>query len=757
VTPVLRQHNAAERTSDILRIEWMRRAAPHALVTAWMGFLAIAIWQHAQASVQPPWGDAVSYLWKAASFWNAVDKGQPFNPLDLFPSVRPPGTILVSYPFGLTADFRGFHFRSIFVPLLCTVLAVYVAAGPVNRKRRSWEVAGFALLLSSLSMFYWLDRNDARSFNNGWGMVDGFQAGIAALAAAAIVRSVATRSLGWLAGAACLAAFTFLVKQSGLMLMGLLGLVWLIVVGCQWRLGGREAPPLRRYLVGGVLSFAAIYGIVVALALTSAYFSRSNFAYAMKALDFYRNIAPDISIRYFLRHSSGEVAAVWMIVVMALFFHRLPAALRADRPSAATALGLAAGTVVVWMLGLWYWSAVQVGGNQVRYFYPFMLMGAICALPAVVSAWARPPAWIRWPLLAVCVASAVNIGLLLAAGDSPPDKWQQLTGVTVSVGHDREEVAHARALLAEVRTAGKDAKVYFTPNGATPQTFVFVGVHEKIVHPDLPGFDAVSPMDWTRGFVVRTAEIVESDYIVTHKLENRPAESRFAAKAFHDYDAESDAFDAWLSTLGANEGVATSWDGKALRVLRVTDRDKLAAAVRDFVAQHDWRPEFVAANRPPPPAWADARTAAGEFHSPPAGPVAFEDVYVVHAIRPYAVDNGVKVDVWWEELRHEPANERRYLFLHLIDAQGAILQGTHVPLFPYNPPSADRRWRYSTATFHDVLPNDAIRAFAFGIYEPRRKDGGLMSSSGDVRVDWGGKRNIVAIAPAEVAVKPPVQ
>jgi hypothetical protein len=160
-----------------------------------------------------------------------------------------------------------------------------------------------------------------------------------------------------------------------------------------------------------------------------------------------------------------------------------------------------------------------------------------------------------------------------------------------------------------------------------------------------------------------------------------------------------------------------------------------------------------AATRPPPPAWTDARGAAAEFRAPAAGPVAFEDVYVIHAIVPRAIDNGVKVDVWWEEMRHEPANDRRYLFLHLIDAEGAILESTHVPLFPYEPPAADRRWRYATAMFHDVLPNAAIRALAFGIYEPHRKDGGLVSSTGSARVDWGGKRNIVPIAPAEPTAK----
>ena len=74
---------------------------------------------------------------------------------------------------------------------------------------------------------------------------------------------------------------------------------------------------------------------------------------------------------------------------------------------------------------------------------------------------------------------------------------------------------------------------------------------------------------------------------------------------------------------------------------------------------------------------------------------------------------------------------------------------------PRRPP--DKRWRYATATFHDVLPNAAIRGLAFGVYEPQRKDGGLLSSVGNPRMDWGNKRNIIAIAPVEATAKARLQ
>ena len=729
---------------------------PHVLVAAWVVFLAVSIWQHALASVQPPWGDGLSYLWKAASFWSGVEQGRLFNPLNLFPSVRPPGTILLSYPFGLTADFHGYHFRSVFVPLLFVVVAVYIAAGVDQIKRNPWLVAGFALLVSSLPMFYWLDWNDERWINNGWGMVDNFQSGIAALSVAALVRSLFSHSQRWLVVAACLACLTFLVKQSGLMFMGTLGLVWLIAVASEWRLARGEARPAREYLVGGMVRFAIVYGVVFAASLFSAYFSRANFAYAMRALDFYRDIAPAVSLKLF-HSASGEVAVAWILAAAILIAFRIRASLRENRLGASIALGLAIGTVATWILGAWYWIVVQTGGNQVRYFYPFMLAGAICATPALLDAWSAAATWVRGALLAVCIAAATNIGLLLTAGDSPPHAWQRATGVSVSVGHHREEVENANALLAKVRATGKDARVYFTPTSSPPQTFVFVGAAEKALNPKLPTFEPVSPMDWSRGFVVRTNELIDSDYIVTRKFGDRSPESRFAAKEFPNFDTESNAFDGWLSTLDKRSGVETESESTSVRVLRVTDRDLFATAVRKFVSEHTWRPAFHAANRPMPSAWSDAKGAAEELRSPATAPVAFEDVYVIHAIRASEADNGVRVDVWWEEVRHDAGNDRRYLFLHLVDAQGAILQSQQIALFPYAPPSADKRWRYSTATFHDVLPNDSIRGLAFGVYEPQRKDGGLLSSSGSPRMDWGDKRSLIGITPVEAATKARLQ
>ena len=260
-------------------------------------------------------------------------------------------------------------------------------------------------------------------------------------------------------------------------------------------------------------------------------------------------------------------------------------------------------------------------------------------------------------------------------------------------------------------------------------------------------------MDWSRGFVVRIYELLDSDYIVTRKLEGHEPEGRFAAKEFNSFRAEFNAFDGWLSTLDRRSGVEIFSESETLRVLRVIDRDALSLALHKFVSEHTWRPEFHAANRAPPPAWSGPSLVTAGTRTLAAQDVDFENVYMIHGLAVHEIDQGITIDMWWEELRHEEANDKRYFFLHLVDATGAILYSQHIALFPYNPPAPDRRWRYGSSIFVDVLPNAEITALAFGIYQPGRPDGGLLLSNG-TRTDWGGKRNLVAITPAQAATNP---
>ena len=82
-------------------------------------------------------------------------------------------------------------------------MAVYMTIGLSRAMTAGWGVAGVALLFSSLPMFYHFERVEKMFSPGHWGMVDNFQAGVTALAAAAFMRSLSKGSQRWLAWGAC--------------------------------------------------------------------------------------------------------------------------------------------------------------------------------------------------------------------------------------------------------------------------------------------------------------------------------------------------------------------------------------------------------------------------------------------------------------------------------------------------------------------------------------------------------------------------
>jgi hypothetical protein len=718
---------------------------PHVLVACWLLYLGVSIWQHVLNSVQPPLYDPLGYIQKAMHFWQALERGELFNPLNLEPMARPPGTILMSYPFGFTPDFHGFHFRSVFLPILCMVAAVYIVAGVVRESASGWWVAAIALLCSSLPMFYHFDWVEGLNSTTRWGLVDNFQAGIAAMGTAATVRSLMTRSWPWLSFGALLAAFTLFIKPSGLMIMALMGLIWIMFVAVEWFRASKHKPDdhsLRAYVFKGGPSILIIYICITSLCVFSGYLSKSNFAYAQQALNVMREVLqlPFQQNLLLFHHSVGVALPLWVLGVGVLFMYRFLTVRDDDGPLPVGVLGLLVGSLFVWSSGMWYWLVVQAGGSQIRYFYPFMLMGVVCMIPAALNIWPQVNRLIRKILMVICLLPALNIGGLLAAGDSPSITWQKIAGVSISVGTDREVVRQAYTFLHELRKAKKDAEVYSFSNGVPSFIFENVGMYEKIVHPELSVFHLVIPQDWVRGFAVRVDEILSCDYILIRKVEGSDAGGLSAVKKLDSFATESLAFEIWLATLNEQSGVETVSDGLVLRLLHIVDRNALHHAIDTFVSARSWRPEFLAANRP---VWWNAETVKAAYGKPAAEDVGFGGVYKLHALAIKRVEQGIKIDVWWEELHHEEANNQRYLFFHLVDQSGKIIYNQQIALFPYKPLDAEKRWRHGEVEFNEA-PSDVHRlSLAFGIYQP---NGPFLLSDKKMPTDWEGRRVLVPLS-----------
>jgi hypothetical protein len=718
---------------------------PHVLVACWLLYLGLSIWQHVLHSVQVPLYDAISYIQKAVNFWRSVDKGLIFNPLNLEPTVRPPGIILMSYPFGLSPDFHGFFFRSVFLPILSIVAAVYIVAGIAQTKASGWRVAAMAFLFSSLPMFYWMDWNDEQYINNGWGMVDNFQAGIAALAMASVVKSLMKRSWRWLLAGASLASFTLLIKPSGLMIMALIGLIWIMLVAVEWFQASKHNhhdDSLRAYVFKGGSCILISYICVTALCVFSSYLSKSNLAYAQQTLKVMHDMLqlPFQQILVLFHYSSGEAMPLWVIGMSSLLIHQVIVAREGDKGTVLKASMLLLAAILTWTSGAWYWLFVQSGGSQIRYFYPFMLMGCVCVGSAALYVWPRIGRTAGFIMTAVCFLPALNIAALLAAGDSPSSRWQYVTGVSVSVGGDREEVSQAYTFLKEVRKTKKDAQIYFFANTMPTHVFACVGVYEKMVRPALAGFTPVHPVDWTRGFAVRIGDLLDSDYILVHKYSDNHIKRDLSSLRMDTFEAESRAFESWVFTLNERSGLEIASDGRKLRLLRIADRAALNRAIDQFISTREWRPEFKAANRP---MWWNTDTVNAAYGKLAAEDIGFGGVYKLHALAINRVEQGIKIDVWWEELRHEEANNQRYMFFHLVDKSGKIIYNQQIELFPYRPLDAEKRRRHGAVQFNGVLSDGNLMSLAFGIYQP---SGQFLLADKIMPSDWEGRRVLVPLS-----------
>jgi hypothetical protein len=368
-------------------------------------------------------------------------------------------------------------------------------------------------------------------------------------------------------------------------------------------------------------------------------------------------------------------------------------------------------------------------------------MGAIFLIPISLHIIYHSHRWICLAGFALCLLPALNIGVILAL-ESPSILWQQLTGVNVAVGKDREEVTQAYTFLEELRRQNKRATLYSFFSGALPDIFITVGVYEEIVRPDLPVFKSISTVDWMNGFVVKTDQLLGADYILIRKDLGQKAE-KLSERPIDTSDSENIVFQEWLSGLSENAGVKAVSDGRVLRLLEIIDRKEFERAVELFVSSHSWRSEFIAANLLP--RWSNEEEVFGYVKNPAMKEIEFEGIYVLHALSICHSDTGLNVELWWEELRHEKTMRQWYMFFQLLDRSGKILLDQVLTLDKYDPPFDNRRWRYGSVTFENLLPKEAA-SLAFGIFRP--KDDFLMPDKGFR--DWGGVRILITIPSIDI-------
>jgi hypothetical protein len=196
------------------------RYLPVLILALCLAVLGIGVYRKAARAIAPPTDDPMSYYTKGALVWKEWSNGHPVNPLNVYPTTRPPGTMLLGSPLGFSADFHPFYFRSTYIPVVVFVIAFWVLAeSKVRQPRQRWANLVGALMLASLPMFYQFERNPAFTFTADWGHVDCFLGALAALATALLIVSVQRCSVGIAAMGTLVGALTLMVKPAGLLLM----------------------------------------------------------------------------------------------------------------------------------------------------------------------------------------------------------------------------------------------------------------------------------------------------------------------------------------------------------------------------------------------------------------------------------------------------------------------------------------------------------------------------------------------------------
>lgn len=728
-----------------------------AAVGVWLSIVGWEIWLHASAATEPPVWDALTYSLKSKAFWDAVGSGKAFNPFALDPTVRPPGVVLVSYPFGFSDSYAGFYFRSNFIPALLLALSALVVGWATRTIGGSpLVVAGASVCIAGLpTIFQFQAAFDKIPSAGYWGLVDNFITGVAALAAASLMAASMRKSWAWAALAAGLAGFCLWIKPAGLLIMACMLFSWACLV---WREITRDRR-LDAWIVRSLAAFLVIYAVAGGTAFFSPYFSHANIEFGSRVIEVARSESqwsfsvPLVAERLHVGTGWGVV----FIIVLGLVL----AAMRRDQRWAVPA------AVVALASGLWFWLFAVGDVGQVRYFLPFALMAAVLVLPAVIDSVSGRGAIIQGVLVCMVSLPALASAALAARPPSNPS-YQRLLGINLTSNAFPAEGRLALDVLDDARSRGiRRPKIFVCSLSAPLRNFsAVIDYGLAIENTDTKG-SILLPVDWTRGFAFRLDEVLSADYIACDRAvgTDRPIDGCEAegksvtGKCAIDssdrasgagkpvevssYDEEYRVVREWLATLGAESGIEVVSTEK-MSLLQIADKGRFESALSDFASKHSWRRITVDGYSA---RWWTAKDLEAESKRSPVGDlnVPFRDengrlVQTVRGLRVLTSGSDLIVDVWLEP-GPDPALiaiEGFRLFCHLEDRKGAIVAHSEARVSQIVRRGHLRQYRL---LFPNAMGPDTKR-FGIGIFGPGKAGSTdpapLRSES--LHMDWGGTR-----------------
>ena len=726
---------------------WLSTYLPISILALCLTVLGIGIYIKTARAIAPPIYDPMAYYTKGAMVWREWSSGRLVNPLNVGPTSRPPGTMLLTSPLGFSPNFRAFFFRSICFPVVVFALAFWLLAeSQVRQPRQRWANLVGALILTSLPMFYQFERNSAISSPYDWGYMDCFLGALAALATALLIVSVRRCSIVLGAAGALVGALTLLVKPAGLVLMPMFCFLWAAeLIAMNWPILAewRKHRTLKRYSIWTGLLLVAIFAAVTAASFGSEYLSRTNLTIGYNGqkivIDMFKNVSLVGLVAPQIQTSFGwHWLCAWMLAALLLFGG---IAVRASRRSLGGEDFLSLAVLGTLGLGIVWWVELA-GPAMIRYVYPFVMIFLVVLLPGILRrADLALPRWARPALAVVCVAPLCVIVALLFM-DAPPLEAQRLVGVNLSAGQFGQEVKMGDLLVDQARQRGRNLKIYVIPTDERPGVVEAEGTYSNLLHPGTPTFQIQRPNDWIHPIMVRRREFVQADFLLFYPVRDANAlQALLAQPMVKDPVTESDVFSAWLTQASEEQGLQTVADSE-LRLVRVIDHAKLDEAFGRLVPKHNWRDLFYAENNEPVVLTRESLISAADRGVPGGRDVRFGDRFLLRGAVLAPKDGNLQMELFWQSLVEQPL--KYFVFVHAIDQHGKILTQADYE----QSPGARTAPRLAKAgeIWRDIVPlsGDQLKGaagIAFGIWEP---PGTFLTADRGER-DWENRRLILRV------------
>lgn len=596
-----RRFSDPERNESVNVMENGRfsRTLPLLLLAAWVCAVGWFMWTRANQSLTAPGPDPLSYMQKAKNTWENARQGFPVNPLNVEQPLRPPGTTLISFPFGYDGDHRAFHFRTVFIPYLIWTMAVLLACWPIGgqwRRYGRWAAVGAAILFGANPFFFQFESLSPSIVS--WGFMDQALGACAGFAMAAVRRSTLTRSRSLLAIGVCMACFSLMIKPTGSLVLLATGAYF---VGRETLRILRTAPSERRrqaaLLIFGTTTFLALGGGLSLLSLTSRYFGVGNTEMMKEALRLSNMLNEGIQWWHSVKSLFFYVGIQGLLPAIATLATLTFRAIGRKEDSDRFDLGFLLSMLI---LGYLQQEFLLGGASLIRYYSPFAFMGL-----AILIGWASGNWRDIYRFLFGSTARAlatVTLALFFGANTQKDigKEWQSLFGVSVVVKTKEDaEVRLIRWLVERCRATGREPVVFLDVQNVPMHLKTMGSDIRGMIEPETKTFRTIHVFTWKGDPYVDLNQMLWDSDLVLISYEDwmsTAADYREVHASTYDFVNDIRRSSHLLYRLSLEGKVKKVWEDGKLMLFSIPDRRRFLSDFDSAFAGAAWGEAFIKGN-----------------------------------------------------------------------------------------------------------------------------------------------------------------